>query len=308
MPEPSTAIYLGYLAGLGTSIAWSFTSVFFTLSGRLVGSAVVNRVRLLLAVVFVMLTHQLTQGELFPLGAEPFRWGWLALSGIIGYVIGDSFLFQAFVMIGARLSMLLMALAPVFSAAMAWVLFDETLAPRELAGMALVIGGVALVVSRRDDGLKTPDALMTPRRYAVGILCGLGAALGQAGGLVTSRQGLVGDFSALSGNLIRLTTAALAIWVLASITGKARSSVTALRANPRAIWVILGGAFAGPFIGVWLSLIAVQRAPLGIASTLMSLPPVILLPVSHFLFAERITRPAVLGTFLAFVGTAILFL
>ncbi|MCZ7545941.1 MAG: DMT family transporter [Anaerolineae bacterium] len=156
MPEPSTAIYLGYLAGLGTSIAWSFTSVFFTLSGRLVGSAVVNRVRLLLAVVFVMLTHQLTQGELLPLDAEPFRWGWLALSGIIGYVIGDSFLFQAFVMIGARLSMLLMALAPVFSAAMAWVLFDETLAPRELAGMALVIGGVALVVSRRDDGLKTP--------------------------------------------------------------------------------------------------------------------------------------------------------
>ncbi|MCZ7545940.1 MAG: DMT family transporter [Anaerolineae bacterium] len=142
----------------------------------------------------------------------------------------------------------------------------------------------------------------------MGILCGLGAALGQAGGLVTSRQGLVGDFSALSGNLIRLTTAALAIWVLASITGKARSSVTALRANPRAIWIILGGAFAGPFIGVWLSLIAVQRAPLGIASTLMSLPPVILLPVSHFLFAERITRPAVLGTFLAFVGTAILFL
>ena len=67
------AAYLGQLAALATSVAWSFTSVFFTLSGRQVGSAVVNRVRLLLAVTFTVLTHWLLTGHPLPLDAEPWR-------------------------------------------------------------------------------------------------------------------------------------------------------------------------------------------------------------------------------------------
>ncbi|RIK34721.1 MAG: EamA family transporter, partial [Chloroflexi bacterium] len=104
--------YLGELAGLATSVCWSFTSVFFTLSGRQVGSAVVNRVRLLMAVVMVSLLHWAMEGSLLPVDAGLERWGWMGLSGLIGFVIGDAMLFQAFVMIGPRLSMLLMALAP----------------------------------------------------------------------------------------------------------------------------------------------------------------------------------------------------
>jgi drug/metabolite transporter (DMT)-like permease len=41
---------------------------------------------------------------------------------------------------------------------------------------------------------------------------------------------------------------------------------------------------------------------------LMALPPVIILPISYFVFKEKIDWQAVLGTALAIVGVAILFL
>ncbi len=298
--------YAGELAALGTAFCWGFTSIFFSMSGRLVGSPIVNRTRLLLAVVMVSLFHWISLGKPLPYDAEAYRWGWLALSGLIGFVIGDAFLFQAFVMIGPRLSMLIMALAPVFSVILGWFLLGEKLSAQELAGIALAVGGVAWVITDRPaaNGFHHDEK----RPYFYGVLFGIGGALGQAGGLIASKKGLDGDFPALSGNLIRLIVSTIAIWGFTIAIGQAKNNFVRLRQTPQAIrWITLG-AIAGPFIGVWLSLYAVQRAPVGIASTLMALTPVILLPVSYFLFKEQVGLRAIVGTILAVAGTAIIFL
>jgi drug/metabolite transporter (DMT)-like permease len=301
-------VYTGEIAGLLTSVCWSFTSIFFTLSGRLVGSPVVNRTRLVMALVMVTALHWVLEGQPLPLDAAPSRWGWMALSGLIGFVIGDAFLFQAFVMIGPRLSMLLMALNPVMGTLMAWVLLSEKLAAVELAGIALAVGGVAWVVTDRRRGSNGQPDDLSPRHYLIGVLFGLGGALGQASGLIASKQGLTDDFSALSGNLMRLVVSTAVIWLIALAARQAGSTVTRLRANPRAIRFIMLGAIAGPFVGVTFSLIAVQNAPVGIASTLMSLTPIILLPLGRVFFHEQITRRAVVGTVIAVFGTTLIFL
>ena len=80
-----------------------------------------------------------------------------------------------------------------------------------------------------------------------------------------------------------------------------------LSQNRRAITNILGGAFSGPFLGVTFSLVAVKRAEVGVASTLMALPPVFLLPIGYLLFKERFGWQAVAGTFIAILGVALLF-
>ncbi len=300
------ADYTGEIAGLLTSFCWSFTSIFFTLSGRLVGSPVVNRTRLLMALVMVSGVHYVSQGTVWPIYAEPERWGWMAFSGLIGFVIGDALLFQAFVVIGPRLAMLLMSLNPVMGALLAWALLKETLSGLEILGIALAVSGVAWVVSDRHNGSSLPDA--APRTYLVGVLLGLGGALGQAVGYIASKQGLTDDFPALSGNLMRLIIATIVIWVLTALNGKVRAGFDAIRANPKALRFIFGGAVAGPFIGVWLSLVAVQNAPVGIASTLTSLAPIILIPLGYIFFRERITQRAIVGTLFALAGIAVLFL
>ncbi len=298
--------YTGELAGLLTSFCWSFTSIFFTLSGRLVGSPVVNRTRLLFALVMVSGVHWLTQGTIWPVYAAPERWGWMALSGLIGFVIGDALLFQAFVVIGPRLAMLLLSLNPVMGAILAWVLLGEILSSMQILGIVLAVSGVAWVVLDRQNGRSLPDA--APRTYLIGVLLGLGGALGQALGFIASKQGLTGEFSALSGNMMRLITATAVIWAFTLLSGKVRAGVEAIRTQPQALRYIVGGAVVGPFLGVWFSLIAVQNAPVGVASTLTSLAPIILIPLSYVFFKERITTRAVGGTLLAVAGTAILFL
>lgn len=298
--------YTGELAALTTAFCWALASIFFSTSSHLVGAPIVNRTRLLFAVLMVSLFHWITQGEPIPYDAASYRWGWLALSGLIGFVIGDALLFQAFAIIGPRLSMLMMALAPVFSVILGWTLLGEKLSFQELVGIALAIGGVGWVITDRPAPTETD--VHDPNRYFYGVLFGLGGAIGQAAGLIASKKGLDGDFPAISGNLIRLIVATSAMWLFAVFTRQTKMTVIKLRETPRALISVSIASVAGPFIGVWMSLVAVQRASVGIASTLMALTPVILLPVSYYLFKEKIGMSAIFGTILAVAGTAIIFL
>jgi len=295
--------YLGEIAALTTAVCWAFTSLLFTIASKQVGSQLVNRVRLPLAAFFLAITHLLWQGEMLPIHAEPFRWGWLGLSAIIGLVVGDAMLFQAFVLIGTRLAMLLMTLAPVIGALLAWVFLGETLSLLEIAAIIVTVGSVAWVVSEQRNSNSVDG---NPRSYAIGVLCGMGGASGQALGLILSKRGMGGNFPALSASLMRLTTASVVIWLWALIQGQVGPTVEGLR-NKRARWAIVGGALMGPFMGMTFSLVAVQFTHVGIASTLMSVSPVFLLPLSHWIFKERITQRAIVGTVVAMVGVAMIF-
>jgi drug/metabolite transporter (DMT)-like permease len=295
--------FLGELASLATSVSFSFGSTFFTLGGRRVGSLVLNRIRLLLAIFFLSITHWVFLGSPIPFQAEPDRWFWLGLSGIVGLVIGDFFLFQAFVWIGPRLSMLMMSLAPVFAAVEAWIFLGETVSLAQIGGIIITLIGIGWVVMGR-----SPRKNQTDKNYVRGILYGLGGAMGQASGLVLAKSGLGGDFSPISANLIRMITAGILLWLITFILGEAKTTVEKVFNDRRGSLYILIGALAGPVVGVSFSMLAVQHVDVGIASTLMALPPVFLLPISYFVFKERYGWGAVVGTLLAIAGVGIIFL
>ncbi len=302
---------LGEFAALGTALAFTAGSVLFTLSGRMIGSPLINRTRLLLGLLIMMAVHYALTGALLPLQAGGSHWFWLGLSGFVGFTLGDAALFQAFVMIGPRLSMLVFALAPVLATVLAWIFLGEVLGAKDLLAIGITVGGIGWVVSDGGERQKAKAAngdSLDSRAYLIGLLCGLGGAVGQAVGAVMSKQGLANDFSPISGTVIRLLAGALSIWLFTLFRGTAVQGFRTLRANPRAFQLVTLATVAGPVVGVWLSLIAVQNAAVGIASTLMALTPVFLIPVGRIVFGERITHRAVVGTVFAFAGTALLFL
>jgi drug/metabolite transporter (DMT)-like permease len=131
--------------------------------------------------------------------------------------------------------------------------------------------------------------------------------MGQALGLILSKKGLSGDYSALSGNIIRVFTATTILWLVTLIRGRVPFTIRTLH-DRKGSTALVAGAFCGPFLGVWLSLIAVQSTYVGIASTLMALPPIFLIPLSHWVFKEEITLGAILGTIIAVLGVALIFL
>ncbi|UCF70129.1 MAG: DMT family transporter [candidate division WOR-3 bacterium] len=292
---------VGEFAALGTAFCWSFGSIFFTVSSRRLGHNVVNRVRLFVALVLLMLAHVVTTGTPVPPDVTAYHWFWFGLSGIIGFALGDMLLFKAFVMLGARLSMLLMALVPVFGTIIAWLFLNESLDLTEILAISAVIIGIIWVISeKRNDGHDR-------NHYAIGILCGIGGAMGQALGLILSKKGLADDYSALSGNIIRVFVAICFLWLITLIRGRVPGTIRQLK-DRKGTAALFGGAFCGPFLGVWLSLIAVQNTYIGVASTLMALPPVFLIPLSHWFFKERIGLGAILGTIIAVIGVALIFL
>jgi drug/metabolite transporter (DMT)-like permease len=295
--------FIGELAALATSFFFAMTALIFTQTGRMVGSQVTNRMRLTFALIYLIILNAILFREPLPFSAEGSRWLWLSLSGIIGLSLGDAFLFQALVSVGPRLGTLLLSLAPIFGSIIAWVFFGETLTVVQITGIALALAGIAWVVTSHEE---PPD---TPRGHTKrGVLFGVLAGLGQAVGLVLSKQGMFGDFSPFQANAIRMLAAVIFIWGWTVFDGKVGATFTALRDKPRMVGLIALGAVVGPLLGVSASLLAVQHAEVGVASTLMSLPPVIILPISYFALKERIGWQAILGTVLAIIGVAVLFL
>jgi drug/metabolite transporter (DMT)-like permease len=296
---------IGEIAALGTAFFWSLTSIQFTQASRRIGSVRTNRIRLVLAVTFLLLTHLLLYGEPWPIQAEPFRWGWLGISGVVGLVLGDASLFQSFIAIGPRRGMLMMTLAPVISALVAWGWLGETLSPVEIAAILLTVGGIAWVVSEGNQGQE--NSVESRKQYGLGVLFGLGGAIGQALGLVLAKQGLVGDFPSLSATLIRMLVATGALWLITLVRGQVAETWQALK-DREAVTSVIGGSLTGPFLGVWLSMVAVQRAHVGIASTLMAMSPIMLIPLTHLIFGERISPRSIAGTVVALAGATIIFL
>lgn len=299
---------MGSIAALLTSICWSWTSIFFSTASKIIGSKVVNRTRLVFAVVFLGITHLVVFKSPIPLNAEGYRWFWLGLSAVVGLVLGDAMLFQAFVLVGPRIAMLIMSIVPAISAILAWIFLREFLGLMQILGMSITILGIMLVVLDRKNGKTGVQTEKDKRNHILGLLLSIGGAIGQAGGLILAKKGLDGDFSSLSGVLMRMIVAMVAIWLLALLTGEVKHSIQQLKTYPQSLKLIFLGAFSGPFIGVWLSLYAVQTTKVGIASTLMALTPIFHLPIAKYYLHEDINLRAIFGTILAIAGVATIFL
>lgn len=295
---------IGEWAALAVSLFFSGSSTFFTVAAQRYGAMMANRLRLPFALLLVMALHWVVYGSPLPLGSTGTQWFWMGLSGLVGFVLGDICLLSGYVYVGARLTMLMMSLAPVIATITGWIFLGDSLAGWDLFGVALTVSGIMWVVlerSRRVQGVRDPQ-------YFKGILFGMGAATGQALGLVLSKQGLSGGLPPISGNIMRLVAATIAIWLLTLVQGQSRLTIRRFIEQPQALGYLIIGILCGPVVGVSLSLFAVQHANVGIASTLMALPPVILLPVGHFFFKEHISWQAIAGTLVAIAGVALIFL
>ena len=256
---------IGELAALATSFFFAFTALIFTKTGRMVGSQVTNRMRLAFALIYLVVLNIILFREPLPFSAESSRWLWLSLSGIIGLSLGDAFLFQAFVSIGPRLGTLLLSLAPIFGSIIAWIFFGEVLSALQITGMVLALAGIAWVVLSHEEPPNTPRG--HTRR---GVIFGVLAGLGQAVGLVLSKQGMFGEFSPFQANAIRMLAAVIFTWAWTIFDRKVNATLIALQEKPTVLGWLALGAFIGPVLGVTASLLAVQHAEIGVASTLMA--------------------------------------
>ncbi len=244
----------------------------------------------------------------FPFDAGRQQWIWLSLSGLIGFVIGDLFLFQAYVVVGARISQLIMSLTPPITAFIGWMMLGEVLSQMNWIGMIVTISGIGMVILKRgkangNNGLKSK---LTTSYSARGILLAAGGALGQAAGLVLSKKGM-GGYDAFASTQIRILTGLAGFILILFLTRRWKNVFRAL-GNRSAMSGIAVGSFFGPFLGVSFSLLAVQHTQSGIAATIMAIVPVLIIPPAVLIFREKINWKEITGAIIAVAGVMLFFL
>ncbi len=294
--------YSGEIAGLATALCWTVTAMSFQYASRRIGSVTVNLIRLLFAMLFYMLYSRIFLGSWFPADAPAKAWIYLSISGFIGFVLGDYFLFKSYEYVSSKISMLLMTLAPPIAALLGWILMGERFSLLNTLGMILVIGGVAVVIMKKD--VENGERKM---RYPLkGILLAFGGAIGQGVGAVFSKIGM-GDYHPFAASQIRVITGLVGFIILTTLMKKWKALFEGVK-DQQSMQALTLGSFFGPFLGVSLGMVAFQFTSVGIASTLMATVPVFILLPSHFVMKEKLTLNEVVGAIVSVLGITIFFI
>ena len=302
--------YLGELISIGVAFSWTATALLSEFGSKRLGNLTLNVLRMALALVFSLVLFGVVTGGPLPTGVSSEAIGWMLLSGLVGYVIGDFCLFQCYIIIGSRYGQLFMTLAPLSAALMAWVTLGQQLRAMSIVAMLVTLVGIGISVLGQGEHHKV--SLRLPLN---GVLYAVGAAVCQGVGLVLSKIGMdhynTPDMPEwlipFSANFYRCVAGIIGFTLLLYL----RDGVAPLREalhDRKGLSVATATTIFGPFVGVGFSLMAVQYTAAGIASTLMAMTPIIILLPSYWLFHERITWRAVAGALISVVGVSLFFL
>jgi len=293
--------YIGELSALLTAFLWSGSSFAFTAAAERLSSLQLNINRIFIAAIFLYATIVLS-GIQFSVSTTQVYY--LALSGFIGLVFGDTFLFKAYQHVGARIGMLLMALSPAMSAVLAYIFLKEYLSFWGIVGMLITMSGIALVIFERNE---TPAS-----KYKIskaGIFFGLMGALGQAGGLIFAKIAFnLGTINGFLATFIRIVAAFLIMFPFSFAIRRFQNPFKFYAKDLKALTFTIAGTIFGPYLGITFSLIAVEYTKVGIASTLMSMMPIIMLPIVRYYYKEKLKWRSIIGAIIAVGGVSILFL
>ncbi len=291
----------GELIALAVALCWTFTVLSFEYAGKRVGSLSVNYIRLVIGFILLSIFTFILRGIIFPFDASLHAWTWLGISGLIGLCIGDLFLFQSFVDVGGRISMLIMTLSPPLSALLSYLILGEVLGTLDLIGMTITISAVMFVITMK----RNQTEIQNPHMVRGTIFAFVGA-LGQALGLILSKKGM-GDYNAFAATQIRLIAALIGFTILYLIRKEFKNVKLAFK-DIKAIKIITVGSFFGPFLGVALSLLAMRYTEVGVTATIQQINVVLIIPFTVILFKDKVNIYEVIGSVIAFIGVSLMFI
>ncbi len=295
------------LLALGCTVCWCGSAIFFEAAGRRVGSTAVNLLRFAVALPLLALISYLAYGQIIPT-APPKNLALIAVSGVVGFFIGDMMLFRAFTLIGARLAITMMATTPIITAAISWPVLGQTLGLVNVLGIAITLAGVVYAVTER-----ATDALQsqTRRERKLGLWLGLGGAVSQAVANVLVTTGMdLGNGTqvhAISATFFRGAAGAICFIVLIALSRQTKRVASAVK-DKTAMKHIAIGALFGPVIGVSLLLAAFQRTSTAIVSTITATQPIMMVAAVFIARGEKPTQRGVVGAIVAALGVAVLLL
>ena len=328
-------MYTGELISLGVALSWTITALFAEIASKRIGSLPLNVTRMAISLALLAIILWATTGLPYPQFTDGRTLLWLCLSGVVGYVFGDYCLFNSYIQMGSRFGQLFMTLSAPTAALVGRLLLGEQMSAMGFAGMFVTLFGIGFTILAKKDG--TDQKGLKLRLPLKGILFGIGAGVGQGCGLVLSKVGMeyydqsiaaegIADLTTYyaPGALIPLplsTTMPFASTMIRGLIGILGFSIALLCFSPKggqqlvnavkdkkSMACALCSSFFGPCVGVSLSLMATLYTSTGIAQTIMSLTPILIIAPAALMFHQRVTLREVLGAIISVAGVCLFFL
>lgn len=292
---------IGELSALATAFCWSGSSIAFAEATLRIGSVRVNVTRLILAAL--LLAGTIVAFEI-PFHLSQAQFLNLSISGLLGLVFGDTFLFKSYELNGARISSLVMSTAPAITAIFAFLTIHEVLSAWGIIGMIVTLAGIGLVVFRRQ-----AQSTVSRKITGTGIFYPFLGACGQGGGLITAKIAFnEGEINGITATFIRICASLILLVPVARFTGRYKEPWRFYSLERKALGLTFLGAILGPCLGITFSLISIVHVKVAIAATIMATVPIIMLPLVKLIYKECLTWHAYVGAIIAVAGVAILFL
>jgi drug/metabolite transporter (DMT)-like permease len=302
--------HLGEFIALLTAVFWTITSLSFQQATRRVGSIPVNIIRLMIAMVIYAVISAFTRGMFLPFDAGAHQWIWMSVSGLVGFVFGDYFLLKSYEFISARITMLIMSLSAPMASFISWLVLGETMNALSLFAMFITIFGITLVITEKkiptEEDLGKKSRKLQFSFSPKGLIFAFLGTIGQASGLVLSKYGMR-DYNVFAATQIRIIAGAFGFVILVTTINrwsKVKNAVT----DAKSMKFIMLGSIFGPFLGVYASLLAIKYTTIGIASTIMAIIPVLIIPPAILLYKEKVTLKEVIGALIALSGVVLFFI
>lgn len=301
----------GEVIAILTTLCWSLGIFPFTEAAKRIGSGPLNQYRLLLAWIIISIIlffwNGLTVFQLFT-SPLPYHFLFLGLSGIIGFSIGDYCSFTSFKLLGPKLGSLYTTFAPGAALVVGYIALNETINLTGIVGIFITITGVIwLTLSKKDSSAALKIGYSRDKK---GIVYGIIGALCQGIGLVLSKYGM--DYYSeklptMHAVWIRLFFAFSASFIVSLFAGKLISNSKPILTNEKNnLPFMFLGTLLGPVMGVTLSLFAIQKLEVAVAQTIFALLPLFVLPISLFVYKEKITLQSILACLIALIGVLLL--
>ncbi len=328
-------MFIGEMIALGVAVSWTATALFAEVASKRMGSLPLNTLRMLMSLSLLAVTLWLIMGSPWPRFADSATWLWLALSGVVGYVIGDYCLMQGYIYIGSRFGQLFMTLSAPTAALSGRLLLGEEMGWQAILGMVVTLSGIALSILAKP---AANNVSMFNFQFSIsrkGIFFAAMAGICQGLGLVLSKMGLEHYDNALalagvdpalppdgavlpvpiflslpfSATMIRASIVLMGFFLLLLIFNKYwKQKLNHAARDRKAMWCLLGATVFGPFVGVSASLLATQYTSPGIAQTLFALTPVLIIAPAALLFHQRVSAREIIGALVSVLGVALFFI
>lgn len=287
-----------------SALLWASIGIVFARMKDRVSPVALNLGKNAAATVFFVALLWIWKGRPWPAGLDGGAVAVFAASGVLGLTFCDTLLLRSLLTIGPQRTSVIFLLVPVLTALVAMLPpFGERPPGMAWAGMGVCLGGILLAIRTPRH---FPGDAATFRRGARDAFF---ASCLQAGAVLLARYGLSVEANpVLDSAVVRLAAGTLGLLVLGVATGRLARWGRQLRPVGTAA-TICAASFVGTFLGILTNQVGLLwAAHAGVATTLNSLMPIYLVPLSMAFLGERFGVRGLLATLFAVAGVALMML